>query len=639
MDASLQEKLEHLPSDPGVYLMKDRSGAIVYVGKAVNLRNRVRSYFNRSGDERAFVALLDELLGDLETIVVRSEKEALLLESELIKKHKPRFNVMLRDDKSFICLRLDERSSWPRLEVVRAAQVKGGPGRAGLDGHEGVRHFGPYSSASSIRETLRLINRHFQLRTCSDRQMELCARRQRPCMQYQIGRCPGPCIGAITPEAYRSHVRDVILFLEGKEATVAERIRARMLEASERMHFEAAARLRDQLKAVGRSLEKQRMVAAEEEVDRDVLGFHREADRLLFYLLYVRRGRLTGGRTFPFTGQEFPTEELIASFVDLYYGGEALIPDEILLPIELEDAEATELWLSEKRGRKVAVRTPRRGSKAELVDIAMRNAENAFIEHRHTKEELASLLGRLQRALGLRKPPRRIECYDISIFQGSSAVGSKVSFLDGEADRSQYRRFRIKSVSGTDDFAMLYEVLTRRVRQGDLPDLFLIDGGKGQLASAAAALKDAGVDADVASLAKSRALEGDASTPVEHSPERVFVLGRKDPVALRQNSPELFLLARLRDEAHRFAITYHRLLRNRRTLRSALEDIPGVGAARRKALLKHFGSLKRLREAAPEAIGEVDGIGPGLAAQIHAALRAAGGSGEASTPGSRGREP
>ncbi len=639
MDASLQNKLDHLPTEPGVYLMKDRSGEIVYVGKAVNLRNRVRSYFNRSGDERAFVALLDELLGDLETIVVRSEKEALLLESELIKKHKPRFNVMLRDDKSFICLRLDEQAAWPRLEVVRAAQVKGGPGRARPDAQDGARTFGPYSSASSIRETLRLINRHFQLRTCTDRQMELCARRRRPCMQYQIGRCPGPCIEAIAPETYRSHVRDVVLFLEGKEATVAERIRERMLQASERTQFEIAARLRDQLRAIERSLEKQRMVAAEDDVDRDVLGVYREADRLVFYLLYVRRGRLTGGRTFPFTGQEFPTEELIASFVDLYYGGEALIPDEILLPVELEDAEATEVWLSEKRGRKVAVRTPRRGNKAELVEMAQRNAQNAFLEHRHTREELASLLGRLQRALGLRKVPRRIECYDISLFQGSSAVGSKVSFLDGEADRLQYRRFRIKSVAGTDDFAMLYEVLTRRAKQGDLPDLFLIDGGKGQLASAAAALKDAGVEADLASLAKSRALEGDASSPVEHSLERVFVLGRKDPVILRQNSPELFLLARLRDEAHRFAITYHRLLRGRRTLRSALEDIPGVGGARRRALLKHFGSLKRVREAAPEAIAAVDGIGPALAEQIFAALHRAEDPGESSVHGPRGTEP
>ncbi len=619
MDAALQEKLEHLPTEPGVYLMKDRSGEIVYVGKAVNLRNRVRSYFNRTSDERAFVALLDELLGDIETMVVRSEKEALLLESELIKKHRPRFNVMLRDDKSFICLRLDEAAAWPRLEVVRAAQVTGKAGRLGLFGQDGARFFGPYSSASSIRETLRLVNRHFQLRSCSDRQLEACTRRQRPCMQYQIGRCPGPCIGAITPEAYQSHVRDVVLFLEGKEATVVERIQARMLEASERMAFEAAARLRDQLRAVERSLEKQRMVSTEE-VDRDVLGFYREADRLLLYLLYVRSGRLSGGRTYPFTGQEFPTEELIASFVDLYYGGEGLIPDEILLPVELEDAEATEFWLSEKRGRKVRVRTPKRGAKADLVEIALRNAENAFLELRQSKDELGALLSRLQGALGLRKLPRRIECYDISLFQGAAAVGSKVSFLDGEPDKSCYRRFRIKTVAGTDDFAMLYEVLVRRAKQGDLPDLFLIDGGKGQLASAAAALKDAGLVADVASLAKSRALEGDASAPVEHSLERVFVLGRKDPVVLRQNSPELFLLARLRDEAHRFAITYHRLLRNRRTLQSALEEIPGVGDSRRRALLRHFGSLKRLREASPEAIAEVDRIGATLAAQIHRAL-------------------
>ncbi len=629
MHPTVQRKLELLPNEPGVYLMKDQAGEIVYVGKAVNLRNRVRSYFNRSSDERAFVALLDELLGDIETIVVRSEKEALLLESELVKKHQPRFNVMLRDDKSFICLRLDERGRFPRLEVVRAAQVQKKAGKLGLYGKDGARYFGPYSSASSIRETLRLVNRHFGLRTCTDHQMEQCQRRGRPCMQMQIGRCPGPCVGAISEEDYLRNVRDVVLFLEGKEANVAERIRERMAAASERMEFEAAAHLRDQLMAVQRSLEKQRTVTTED-IDRDVVGVFREADRLLIYLLYIRGGRLSGGRSFPFAGQEFPTQELVASFVDLYYAGDAVLPDEILLPVELEDADAVSRVLSEKRGRKVEVRTPRRGAKAELVEMARRNAENAFQESRRSKEELTAMLERLRRSLGLGKLPRRIECYDISLFQGSSAVGSKVSFLDGEPDKSQYRRFKIKTVTGTDDFAMLYEVLIRRAKQGELPDLFLIDGGRGQLASAAAALKDAGVATEIVSLAKSRALEGEASEPVEHSPERVFVLGRKDPVILRQNSPELFLLARLRDEAHRFAITYHRMLRQRGTLRSALEDIPGVGTVRRKALLRHFGSLKRLREAAPEEIAEVDGIGQALAEQIHRSL--AGGEEEAAPP-------
>jgi excinuclease ABC subunit C len=622
MDEALRHKIDTLPTEPGVYLMKDHAGAIIYVGKAVNLRARVRSYFTRGGDERAFVALLDELLADLEVIVVHTEKEALLLESELIKKHQPRFNILLRDDKSFICLRLDERSAFPRLEVVRAADVYRKTGKRGLFGQDGARYFGPYSSASSIRETLRLINRHFGLRTCTDHQLEQCRKRQRPCMQFQIGRCPGPCIDAITPEEYARHVRDVVLFLEGKEATVAERIRERMAQAASALEFEVAARLRDQLLAIERSLEKQRTVTTEA-IDRDVLGVYREADRLVLYLLYIRNGRLSGGRTFPFTGQEFPTEELVGSFIDLYYGGDSLVPDEILLPVELESPEATEEWLSEKKGRRVHLRTPRRGAKAELVEMARRNAETAFREHRQSKEELLAMLTRLQSSLGLSKLPRRIECYDISLFQGSSAVGSKVSFFDGEPDKSQYRHYKIKTVRGTDDFAMLYEALLRRAKQGELPDLFLIDGGKGQLASAAAALKDARVQADIVSLAKSRVVDRSVSDQALHSPERVFVLGRKDPVVLRQNSPELFLLARLRDEAHRFAITHHRKLRSRSTLRSALDEIPGVGATRRKALLKHFGSLKRLREASAEQIAEVEGIGEGLARQIHAALHRA----------------
>ncbi len=619
MNETVRQKLEALPAEPGVYLMKDRAGTIVYVGKAVNLRSRVRSYFTR-GDERAFVALLDDLLGDLEVIVVHSENEALLLESELIKKHKPRFNVRLMDDKSFICLRLDLRSPWPRLEIVRSAQVQRREGRGGHQGDDGARYFGPYASASSIRETLRLINRHFGLRNCTDHMLAQCEKRRRPCMQFQIGRCPGPCIGAISAEEYAGNVSDTVLFLEGKEATVLERLRARMAEASERLEFEAAARLRDQVRAIERTLEKQRMVSTED-IDRDVLGFYREADRLTLYLLFIRGGRLTGGRDFPFTGQEFPTEELISSFVDLYYGGEGVVPEELLLPVELEDAAVVEAWLSEKRGKRVRVLTPKRGAKAELVEMARRNAENAFQEAGRSEEELAKMLGRLQSALGLAKLPRRIECYDISLFQGGSAVGSKVAFLDGEPDKARYRRFRIKTVTGTDDFAMLYEVLTRRLPQGDLPDLFVIDGGKGQLASAATALRDAGVTADIVGLAKSRALDGESSDPVEHSPERVFLPGRKDPIVLRQNSPELFMLARLRDEAHRFAITYHRLLRKRSTLTSVLEDIPGVGEARRKALLKHFGSVKKLREATAEAIAEVDGIGPALAAAIAEGLR------------------
>lgn len=622
MNEALRQKLEHLPTEPGVYLMKDRSGAVVYVGKAVNLRSRVRSYFTR-GDERAFVSLLDDLLGDLEVIVVTSEKEALLLESELIKKHKPRFNVMLRDDKSFICLQLDEEADWPRLEIVRAhglvgkGRKKGGAGRAaGGD----ARTFGPYSSATSIRETLRLINRHFGLRTCSDHQLAQCRKRNRPCMQHQIGRCPGPCIGAIATEEYARNVRDVALFLEGREAAVLERLRARMQDASERLAFEQAARLRDQVRAIERSLERQRMVSAEE-TDRDVVGFHREADRLVVYLLFIRKGRLTGGRDFPFTGQEFPTYELLSSFVDLYYGEDTFLPDELLLPVELEDAEATEAWLSEKRGRKVRVLTPRRGAKAELVEMAQKNALQAFRENEQSEEELSATLERLRSSLNLTRLPRRIECFDISLFQGASAVGSKVSFLDGAPDKAQYRRYRVKTVVGTDDFAMLYEVLGRRAAQGELPDLFVIDGGRGQLASAAAALKDHGVAGiDVVGLAKSRTLDGAPSEPVERSPERVFVLGRKDPVVLRQNSPELFLLTRLRDEAHRFAVTYHRLLRGKSALTSALDAVPGVGEGRRKALLRHFGSLKKLKEASPEQIAEVKGIGPALAEQIRRAL-------------------
>ncbi|MFN7132740.1 MAG: excinuclease ABC subunit UvrC, partial [Myxococcales bacterium] len=479
MEQALQDKLDRLPTEPGVYLMKDHAGRVIYVGKAVNLRARVRSYFNRGGDSRAFVALLDRVLGDLEVMVVHNEKEALLLESALIKTHKPRFNVLLKDDKSFICLRLDEKAKWPRLEVVRAHNLQ----------RDGARYFGPYSSATSIRETLRTINRHFQLRTCNDQMLELCHKRNRPCILFQIGRCPGPCIDAITPDDYRRNVRDTVLFLEGKEVALADRIKQRMLEASDRLDFESAARLRDQVRAIERSLEKQRTVSTEP-IDRDVFGLYREGDRLMLYVVYVRTGRILGGRAFPFSGQEFPDEELLSSFVDVYYGSDQFLPDEVLLPFDLEDLEAKEAWLSDMRGRRVHVKSPRRGALAELVSLAQRNAETAFHENRRTRDETEAMLVRLQNALGLKRVPRRIECYDISLFQGASAVGSQVTFTEGEPDKARYRKFKIKTVTGTDDFAMLYEVLTRRAKKGlatgDLPDLFVIDSGKGQLGSAAA---------------------------------------------------------------------------------------------------------------------------------------------------------
>ena len=611
MQPWLQEKLDALPAAPGVYLMKDREGAILYVGKAVNLRNRVRSYFTRSSsDTRAFISLLDDLLGDLEIFVVGNEKEALILENELVKRHKPRFNVRLRDDSNFICLRLDVRADYPRLEVVRRI-VK-----------DGAHYFGPYSSASSIRETLRIINRYFQVRTCTDHALRS---RRRPCLLYQIDRCPAPCVFDVPREDYHRNVRDAELFLEGKAGELIDGLKARMQAAVGELRFEDAARLRDQLRAIEKSLERQK-VATSDLSDQDAIGFYREADRLLVYVLHVRNGRISGHQSFWFTGQEFPDAELIGSFANLYYDQETYVPERVLLPLEIEEIASLSALLTERRGRKVHVQVPQRGEKLALVQLAAKNAQQAFSDRRRSKEELQYILERLQKKLNLSKLPRTMECFDISHFQGSAIVASQVASVDGEADKSRYRRYHLKDVTSNDDFASMYEILRRRFERGrdkgDLPDLIVIDGGRGQLASALAAMRDVGVEGvDVVGLAKSRDLEvADRDEERVKSPERVFLPNRKDPIVLPQSSPELFMLTRLRDEAHRFAITFQQRVLRRRGFHSSLDGIPGVGENRQKALLRHFGSMNGVKAAGVEQLSEVPGIGPSIAERIHAFL-------------------
>jgi excinuclease ABC subunit C len=665
LSEELQRKLDTLPVQPGCYIMKDRAGAVVYVGKAVNLRARVAQYFQeRTGDSRSFIPFLEDLLGDIEVMITPSEKDALLLENELIKKHRPRFNVRLRDDKNFISLRLSRSHPYPRLEVVRRVRK------------DGALYFGPYSSASSIRETLGIVNRHFQLRTCTDQVM---ANRRRPCLQYQIKRCPAPCVYSVPQEDYQRSVEEVALFLEGKADELTAQLGARMKDAAGKLEYERAAQLRDQLHAIERSLEKQRTVLGDA-VDQDVLGFHREGGLLEIQLLFFRGGRLSGGRSFSFSKQEFPTEELLGSFLDQYYESGAFIPKELLLPVELPEPESREAWLTERKGERVRVHVPERGEKTRLVEMASENARHNFDERQRTQKNAVETLQRLQVRLRLPRLPRRIECFDISTFQGQLTVGSQVVFTDGEPDKSGYRLFKVRGEAAGDDFASMFQVLTRRLQRGieqqDLPDLLLVDGGKGQLNVARAALKEAGLtlsDVPLAGLAKSRVLEDEArfaarqgyaiteawaaragpepqvaqlphqeeatppSTPtrgrsrrkgrfvqdqVERSPERVFLPGQKNPVVLRQNTGELFLLARLRDEAHRFAITYHRKLRRERNFRSVLEEIPGIGDKRKRSLLAHFGSLRRIRAASAEQIERVEGFNAQLAERVHRFLAA-----------------
>ncbi len=606
-----KSKLEFIPHEPGCYIMKDQQGRIIYIGKAKDLKNRVRNYFQSKGDARAFVKRLPHILSDIETIITATEKEALILENTLIKMHKPRYNVLLKDDKTYASLKIDTSHAWPRVEVVRKKA------------EDGAKYFGPYSSGGAMRQTLNVLNRHFQLRTCSDSVLN---NRTRPCLQYQIKRCPGPCVIDVDTELYTQHVREAVLFLEGKGDELVSRLRERMEHASEELEFELAAHYRDQIASIDKVLETQRVVTTEE-IDRDAFGIYREGDRLVIELMTIRRGRLEGARAFPLSEQAFPDEEVLSSFLNIYYHSGRMIPDEVLLPIALPDSEleAFSELLTEKKGTRVKLYVPKRGAKRAIVETANTNAEHAFKEQHAEEERVQDMIEKLQQSLKLRNTPNHIECYDISNFQGDPIVGSQVVFKQAEPSKKDYRRFKMREVTSQNDFASMNELLMRRlskVAEGDddAPDLIVVDGGKGQLGQAVAVLEDLGLAdrIDVVSLAKSRVDKvGFQDSEVTRSPERVFVPGRKNAIVLKQNSAELYLLQRVRDEAHRVAIGFHKKLRQKQAMRSSLDDVAGVGKHTRKLLLKHFGSLKKIKTATPEELAEVKGIGKKTAAAVH----------------------
>ena len=558
-----EEVLARIPTDAGVYLFKDADGEVVYVGKAQSLRTRVRQYFREGGDERFFVAagFLARTATDVETIVVSSAKEALLLENHLIKKHQPKFNVKLRDDKQYLVLRLldpapaedakDKRHLFPRVEVVR--NIK----------DDKANYFGPYHSATSARETLRTLNRHFKLRTCTDHVLET---RGRPCLQYQIKRCSGPCAVLVPPEGYAEQVTDVKMFLSGKSAELVTRLRGRMQMRSDAEDFEVAAALRDSLSAVERSLARQHIVQ-DEFVDQDVWGLYREADFVEVAVLFVRGGKLVGRRTFTQKDQELPDAAVIAEYVQQYYATGTLIPDEVVVGVELEGGDVVAEWLTLQRGKRTRLVEPKRGIRARLVELADRNAAASATSRRNKDADAEQMLAKIAERLSLVRPPKRIECFDIAHIQGSETVASMVTFVDGVPARGLYRKFKIRTVENN-DFASMYEVLTRRFRRANKigaaanegedpawarPDLLVIDGGKGQLGMAVAALTDLGVPlggdhgVEVIGLAKERDLEAGSA------PDRIYRRNVKDSIPLRSNSPELYMLARIRDEAHRFA--------------------------------------------------------------------------------------
>lgn len=599
----LKDLLNSIPAKPGVYLMKDEYGTVIYVGKAVNLRNRVRSYFYQSAQEWARTRQLARRVADVEFIVTGSELEALVLESILIKQHRPRFNVRLKDDKRYPYIKVTWQEDFPRIYVTRQMS------------DDGARYYGPCTSVDAVHQTLYLLRRMFPYLNCK---REITGQDKRPCLYYHIKRCAGPCIGAVSKEDYCAIISQLCDFLEGKADEVLSDLRRRMEVTAEAWEFEKAAQLRDQIRAVEKVIERQRVVSLTK-TDQDVIAFAREDGQACVQVFFIRRGRLIGREYFMLEGTEEKDDRTVmASFLKQFYDEAAYVPPEILLPKEVAEAMVIEEWLRTRRGTKVALRVPQRGLKKELVQMAVENAAEtlAHLRARWLADESqhTAALTELQEALNLLAPPTRIEGYDISNIQGTAATGSMVVFVKGVARKGDYRRFRIKSVAGSDDFAMMQEVLRRRFKRAValreakaseekskddkwaiLPDLILIDGGKGQVNAALEVLEEYGLDnLAVVGLAKKN--------------EELYLPGQRDPVILPRGSQGLFLVQRVRDEAHRFAVAHHRSIRRKAGLASQLDAVPGIGPKRRAALLKQFGSLEAIRAASAEALAAVPGM-------------------------------
>ena len=591
----LQEKIEHLPAEPGVYLYKDSQGKIIYIGKARSLRSRVRSYFQESRPLDPKTQRLVEEAADLEYIVTDNEVEALILESTLVKKHQPRYNIHLKDDKSFPYLKLTVNEPFPRIFITRRITK------------DGSLYYGPFLPASYARRTIKLINRYFKLRTCN---LPIDGNASRPCLDYQMKRCLGPCVaGLCSKEEYDRAVEDVKLLLSGKTDDLVRRLESRMNEAAEDTRYEAAAMYRDWIAMVRDMSERQKMVM-EGQDDCDLFGYYQEGSQLALEVFAMRGGRMVGRREFYWEDLiSVDPAEFFSQALNQYYLQDTFTPKEIYIPTDIDDAEVLESWLSERKGSRVYVRSPRRGLKSEMLDLVMRNAHLSFdTRFRILKAKGEELLKTLQEILGLESLPRRIETFDISHVQGTDTVASMVSCVNGEMKRGGYRKFKIESVKGPDDFAAMREVVHRHYEnvleedEGNLPDLVLIDGGKGQLSAAISALDDLG-------------LENQAVAAIAKKEEILFVKGQEGrPIELPKDSPALHLIQMMRDEAHRFAVAYHRKRRELRDFDSELMDIPSIGEVRKKVLLRAFGSLERVKQAAFDELAPY--VGPKAAGQI-----------------------
>jgi len=602
---TLQAKLTRLPDTPGVYLMKGSRGEILYIGKATVLAERVRSYFQKGADLTPKNRLLVGQVADVETMVTRSELEALILENNLIKRHRPRFNVILRDDKNYPYLRLPIKEAFPRFTIVRKIQ------------NDGALYYGPYVPAGALRDTLRVIRKVFPLATC---EIEIDGKAERACIEFEIKRCMAPCIGNQSSKEYHEIVKQARMFLEGRDTELLDSYRTQMEAAAAREDFEEAARIRDRIFKLERTLERQR-VAQTENVDQDVVGLVREGAAADIQIMFVRGGLLVGRKDFHWGKVQDTTDaELVRTVIEQFYNKEVIPPKQVLLPITLPEADLISQWLSEKKGEKVRVLTPERGMKHHLVQLAEENAAAALKDHLRDEATSHAAVEELQRLLRLRTIPARIEGFDISNIQGNQGVASMVVWDAGEHKKAEYRKFRIKTVEGPNDFASMKEVVLRHYAgvkedQRPLPDLILIDGGLGQLGAAMDVLRELGLSRiEIIGLAKAKG----------EKEERVFLPGRKNPVVLRPSSPATHLLQRIRDEAHRFAITYHRKLRSKVLLSSRLDEIAGVGPAKRRDLLRYFGSVEKLAAASEADLQRIGGVGPQTAGAIRTALADAG---------------
>ena len=591
MQSKIQEQLKLLPTNPGVYLMKNEQAKIIYVGKAINLKNRVKSYFQSSKNHSPKVKSMVEKISDFEYIITANEIEALILECNLIKKYRPKYNISLRDDKTYPYIKVTLNEDYPTVSITRKILK------------DGAKYFGPYTSAGAVHEVLNLLKKLFQIRSC--RQMNT----KRPCLEFHIKRCLAPCTGRVAKSEYREMIKSLCLFLEGRNEVVLKELTSRMQIAAENFQFELAAKLRDQVLAIEKISAKQNIIIGSS--DQDIIGLARKADEACIQIFFIRSGKMIGRDHFLLNGTEDETDSaLLNAFLEQYYNKATFIPKEILLPAEIENEEILSAWLSQKKNGKVSFGLPQRGVKKEMVLMANDNAvvvlEEQMIKKSAGLEQTVGAMKDLGRYLRMEKELKRIECFDISHIQGSETVASMVVFSNGAPDKQEYRRYKLKSVEGKpDDFKSMQEVVGRRYRQSDgiMPDLIIIDGGKGQLNSALEIIRALGhYQIPVVGLAKQF--------------EYVFLEGQSEPVILPPNSKALYLIQRIRDEAHRFAITYHRKLRHKRNLVSVLDHIEGIGPTRRKALWDAFGSIAEIKKAKITDLTAVPGISENIANNI-----------------------